>query len=260
MKTRLISAVILLPLLYAVISGGIILKIIGLILSVIMLKELFNAFKKIDISPVYTIGLISCITLYIIDYFEVSGDYYMSWIFVTLFLCTVYSLVSKDHNVLDSVVTFFGIFYVVFLPYHVILFEGLGTFKYFIWLVISTSFITDTAAYFTGLLLGKHKLLPAVSPKKTIEGAIGGVAGSVIFSLIFGYLVNADLLLHFAIIGVIGSVAGQMGDLVASAIKRSIGIKDFSHLIPGHGGVLDRFDSILFTAPVVYYYVLYILV
>ena len=259
MKTRLVSAVILLPLLYAVISGGIILKIIGYSLSVLMLRELFKSFRKIEISPVFVIGLISCTTLYIIDYFGVSGEYYMSWIFITMFLCTVYSLVSKEHNVLDSVVTFFGIFYVVFLPYHVILLETVEPFKYFIWIIISTSFVTDTAAYFTGLLLGKHKLLPAISPKKTIEGAIGGVVGSVIFSLVFGYFVNRDLLLHFAIIGVIGSIAGQMGDLVASAIKRSLDIKDFSDLIPGHGGVLDRFDSILFTAPVVYYYVIYIL-
>ncbi len=259
MKTRIVSALILLPLLGAVVAGGTVLKITGFIISVIMLYELFHAFKKIDIEPVLTIGIVSCTALYIIDHYGASGDYYMSWIFLTMFLCTVYSLVSKNHNVLDSVVTFFGVFYVVFLPYHVIIFDDLIGFESYIWLIFTSAFITDSAAYFSGMLFGKHKLMPEVSPKKTIEGAIGGVVGSLVSAGIIGYFVDSSMIVHFIIIGTLGSLAGQMGDLIASAIKRKLEIKDFSNLIPGHGGVLDRFDSVLFTAPVVYYYVLHIL-
>jgi phosphatidate cytidylyltransferase len=109
-------------------------------------------------------------------------------------------------------------------------------------------------AFFTGSLIGRHKLCPAISPKKTVEGAVGGFVGSVLLCGAFGYLLMPALLASCLILGAIGGVAAQLGDLTASVFKRGLGIKDYGNLIPGHGGILDRFDSVLFTAPVVYYY------
>ena len=106
--------------------------------------------------------------------------------------------------------------------------------------------------------MGKIKLCPRISPKKTVEGALGGIVGSVVFSSISGIIINKlgmDIrIIHFVITGLLCGIASEVGDLAASYIKRYTGIKDFGNIIPGHGGVLDRFDSILFTAPVIYYY------
>lgn len=127
----------------------------------------------------------------------------------------------------------------------------------FVLVPLAVSFGTDTFALFAGMLFGKHKLAPAVSPKKTVEGAVGGLLGGVIGMLLFqwiagplaGISLSCSLIL---ILGLAGSVLGQIGDLAFSAIKRESGIKDYGKLLPGHGGVLDRFDSVTFVAPFVW--------
>lgn len=96
-----------------------------------------------------------------------------------------------------------------------------------------------------------------LSPKKSIEGAVGGVTGAGILGMVFGLLFVRDLWYHCLIIGVIGGLISECGDLVASSFKRNMGIKDYGNLIPGHGGIMDRFDSVIFVAPAVYYYVLF---
>ena len=129
---------------------------------------------------------------------------------------------------------------------------------FLIWLIFITSWVSDTCAYAVGSLLGKHKMTPNLSPKKSIEGGIGGIAGTVIACILFGlYFIkhfNLDyrLLISFGIIGLVGSAISMCGDLVASAVKRNNDVKDYGKILPGHGGILDRFDSVLFTAPMVY--------
>ena len=126
--------------------------------------------------------------------------------------------------------------------------------RYFILLPFVVAFLSDIGAYFVGVTMGKHKLCPVISPKKTVEGFVGGIAlaiiGMVIYSLIlqlgFGFRVNY---FYVIIYGILGSLAGVMGDLSFSVIKRQTGIKDYGNLIPGHGGVLDRFDSVILAAP-----------
>lgn len=159
----------------------------------------------------------------------------------------------------------------VLLSYLYTLRENTWGGKYLIWLVIIAASGTDIFAYFTGTMFGKHKLAPILSPKKSVEGAVGGVIGAVVLAIIFGMILrkfgievvpNAGnriaaklcnyIPLDFAIICGIASVISQFGDLLASGIKRYYKIKDYGNLIPGHGGVLDRFDSIIFVAPVVY--------
>ena len=131
---------------------------------------------------------------------------------------------------------------------------------YVIWLVFVTSWVNDTFAYFTGVLFGKHKMVVKLSPKKTWEGAFGGVLTATIVGFVYGYLVSSkmtEVFVHpvytFGIASFIGAILSIIGDLGASAIKRSYNIKDYGELIPGHGGILDRFDSVIFTAPAVYW-------
>jgi phosphatidate cytidylyltransferase len=123
-----------------------------------------------------------------------------------------------------------------------------------VWLVVFSAFATDICAYFIGMKFGRRKLAPALSPKKTVEGSIGGIVGSIIVCGVFGWFAMPELFVHTLVIGALGGVVSQVGDLTASAIKRRLGIKDYGSIIPGHGGVLDRIDSILFTAPLVYIY------
>lgn len=120
------------------------------------------------------------------------------------------------------------------------------------------SWMTDTFAYFTGMLIGKHKLIPTVSPKKTVEGAVGGTVFAVALTLLYGFIAGKlsgaePQYLSIAIIATVTSVLSQCGDLVMSLIKRKYGIKDYGKLFPGHGGVLDRFDSIIITASFIYF-------
>ncbi|MNI47465.1 Phosphatidate cytidylyltransferase [compost metagenome] len=127
------------------------------------------------------------------------------------------------------------------------------------------AFASDTFAYFIGSKFGKTKLCPDISPKKTVEGAIGGILGVMITYCVITYIANTYFMMDFNIIyillaGVIAGISGQFGDLSASAIKRYCKVKDFGNLMPGHGGILDRFDSILFVAPIIYIFLkLYIL-
>lgn len=135
------------------------------------------------------------------------------------------------------------------------IYEGTGELgKYYILMPCIAAWVSDMLAYAVGRLCGKHKLAPHVSPKKTIEGSIGGLlggaAGIVIFGLCMDHFFNTGFsVLPLFIAGIFGVAAGQLGDLSMSLIKRNVGIKDFGRIFPGHGGVLDRFDSILFTAP-----------
>ena len=125
-------------------------------------------------------------------------------------------------------------------------------------LIFLCAWSSDTFAYFTGKFMGKHKLIPHVSPNKTVEGAVGGLVGSVIVCSLYLYILNITIgiqspwLIIGVLVGIVGGVFGQIGDLVASSIKRDTGVKDFGNIFPGHGGVMDRFDSVMFIAPVVF--------
>ncbi|MBR3305991.1 MAG: phosphatidate cytidylyltransferase [Lachnospiraceae bacterium] len=129
---------------------------------------------------------------------------------------------------------------------------------YAVWMIFISAWGSDTCAYFVGVLFGKHKITPKLSPKKSVEGCLGGVAGATIFGLIYGfvlmktgYIVN-ERVWAYGVLGAAGSIAGQIGDLAASGIKREFGIKDYGKIIPGHGGIMDRFDSVIFTGPLIY--------
>jgi len=143
--------------------------------------------------------------------------------------------------------------YVVFFMYHMMLMNG----SKYVWLVYIIAFGSDTFAYFTGKFFGRRKLYPRVSPNKTIEGAIGGIIGCTIISILYFDYLRINKFIYIIIFSICASIFSMVGDLSASKIKREFGIKDFGNTLPGHGGILDRFDSVLFVAPIVYYFVNY---
>lgn len=254
MKTRILSALIMLPLLVIVYFGGPLLVIGAFLIGLIGIREFFGAFETVKIKGSYAVANISILLLYGIDLFlRQFPEFFMFWFAIVVILSFLYMFNIENRKLNDGFITIVGIMYVIFFSFHVVLIDQSGKYAILIWLVFIIAFGTDIFAYFTGMLLGRHKLCPNISPKKTVEGAIGGLLGSVILSGLFGYFFCRELFVYCIIIGVIGSVMSQLGDLSASIIKRKLKIKDYGHLIPGHGGILDRFDSVLFTAPTVYY-------
>jgi phosphatidate cytidylyltransferase len=151
-----------------------------------------------------------------------------------------------------------GILYVGWLLSYLVSLRGLDDGRNWLFFALFTTFAFDTAAFFVGRAIGKHRLAPIISPGKTWEGTIGGTIGAVIVSLLFLLPTPLKLELHWGhaiILGLLVSIFGQLGDLTESLFKRKIGVKDSGNLIPGHGGVLDRMDSIVFAGAAVYYYV-----
>ena len=161
------------------------------------------------------------------------------------------------YKVQDVSTAFVLIFYIIFGFSSILAIRGNDNGQYLFLLIFISAWISDTGAYFTGVLFGKHKLIPDVSPKKTVEGAIGGLVFCVAAFILFGVIMQNlyDLTPNYIILGCLGlvmSVVSMCGDLVASLVKRQYDLKDYSKLIPGHGGIMDRFDSIIATASVLY--------
>ncbi len=148
-----------------------------------------------------------------------------------------------------------GIFYVAWLLGHIIWIRSLSHGKALIFYLLLVVWAGDTFAYYTGSLLGKHRLSPRISPKKTIEGSIGGILGSILVSIIAHFTFLKPISLGNSILlGFVLNVFGQLGDLAESLLKRGAGVKDSGTLIPGHGGILDRIDSLIFAGPVLFYF------
>lgn len=259
MKTRVLSGLIMLPFGILVILGGRVLLLACFAIGIMSVREFFNGFKSMDVKPAYTLAYISALALYGINLFTTESRWYMLWFFGVVLLSLLYLFKMDERKLEDGMATITGIFYTIFFSFHVALVDQTGEYGILVWLIFLTAFGTDVMAYFSGYAFGKHKLCPSISPKKTIEGSVGGILGSVILCGIFGYYMIPRLIIHCIIIGVLGGVVSQFGDLTASIFKRKMGIKDYGNLIPGHGGILDRFDSVLFTAPMVYYYIVLVL-
>lgn len=259
MKTRILSGLIMLPLAVFLILGGYWLLGGCFALSVMALWEFYRGFRAMDVKPSLPIGISSCALLYLIGILHLDIKWYMLWFFVSMTTSLLYLFAIEKRKTEDAFATMAGIFYIVFFFYHITLTDQTGGYHLMVWLIILTAFGTDITAYFSGVFIGRHKLCPKISPKKTIEGSIGGIVGSVILCGAFGAIFIRSIFIHCMIIGALGGVISQFGDLTASIFKRKMGIKDYGNLIPGHGGVLDRFDSVLFTAPMVFYYIIFII-
>lgn len=185
-----------------------------------------------------------------------KGGYPGPSIIVVLFLHLVAGVVFYPrYSLLDGAGTFLGTLYVGLLSYFYLLHNLSHGWTWLIFTLAGT-WAGDTMAYLTGKTLGRKRLAPAVSPRKTLEGALGGIFGSVVSAYIFALVYPSFISLpQILLLGFLVGIAAELGDLVESAFKRQAALKDAGNLIPGHGGVLDRFDSMIFTAPLVYYYV-----
>ncbi len=268
MKQRVISVMLMLPLLVLVYLKGIPLLYTIFILSVLAMHEFYNAFRNADINVNQWMGYVSLVCLYMIIIWgefvagneqKVYAHLLCLWIFGTVAAGLLTGIVKKDLRIYDGLVMALGSLYIGFFFAHIPLITRIRAYENMVWLVFIAAHCCDIFALLSGMAFGKHKLCPELSPKKTVEGFIGGILGSMICSGIFGYFVYPDKILHCIIMGIFGAAFSQCGDLIASMFKRKMGIKDYSNLIPGHGGVLDRFDSLILTAPFIYYYILVIL-
>lgn len=261
MLTRIISAIVGVPLIvfFLVVKGNYLFFFAG-VLSLVGMYEYYKAIKTTGIKTMDIIGYIFCIGFYILQLIYPDAEVFSKLAPLMLIVLFTYEIFTRKNGVNGIVHTVFGFIYVSFLLAHIIFINKLNSSAVLIWLPFLTAWFADTTAYFTGISIGKRKLFPSISPKKTVEGYIGGILGCSLLTTLYGFFIarydNSINIIHFIVIGLICGLASEIGDLAASYIKRQTGIKDFGNLIPGHGGILDRFDSILFTLPVVYYYFL----
>ena len=263
-KTRLISGVILviLAILFIHTGGPLLLAVCGAI-SCIGLYELYHVFQ-IHNQPPGIIGYAAVIVYYLNLQFHFMHDILLLvMVLIIALMCSFVFQYPKWHAH-QIMAAFFGVFYVGVMISCVYLTRMLPDGgRYLVWLIFLCSWGCDTCAYCVGMLFGKHKMSPKLSPKKSVEGAVGGVIGAAILTLIFGLIFKSQLhanvteLVIMMGISAAGALISMVGDLSASAIKRNFEIKDYGKLIPGHGGILDRFDSVIFTAPIIYYLSLY---
>jgi len=258
---RVTSALLGFPLVIVVLLFGnkYIIDAVMAIVAIISLQEYFNAFN--EYKPIKWIGYLSAILICFIHIVPQEHLFSYVGISIPLIIVTLFiELVIKDLkiNVIDIAITLFGIFYVVLFTMFIPLLAGVENGKILIWYALISAWGSDTFAYIIGktFKLGKHKF-SKISPNKSIEGCFAGVIGAVVLCLIFTVCIEKFLqveisYLKILIISTILSIIGQFGDFAASSIKRFTGIKDFSNLIPGHGGLLDRIDSLIFIAPFAY--------
>lgn len=266
-RTRLISGVVLVVIALAVIiTGGPLLAAVLLLISEIGLFELYRALKiqEKQISPLALVGYFGTVFYYAIVFFY--GQAYTMTVLIALLILfmAVYVFTYPRYRSEQVTGAFFGIVYVTVMLSCIGELRGLEQGTYLVWLIFLGSWGCDTCAYCVGVLFGKHKMAPKLSPKKSVEGAVGGVVGAAVLGALYGWAVagqmdgNGSHILMFAVICAAGGLISMVGDLAASAIKRNHEIKDYGKLIPGHGGILDRFDSVIFIAPVIYYLVLWL--
>lgn len=228
------------------------------IVALLAMDEYLNAISKVC-KPIRWVAYLSCISIAIVHLVPKESINTITTLAIPTILLVLFAhIIATNMKITfkDVAYTFLGIFYVVFFMMFVALIDGMENGKILIWYAIFAAWGTDIFAYFIGKKFGKHKF-SKVSPKKSIEGCIAGTIGAILIILIYTYFVNTYFSLDYSyiyigIMAIILSLIGQIGDFVASSIKRYVDIKDYSNLIPGHGGMLDRIDSLIFLAPFAY--------
>ena len=247
-----------LVLIILILGNNIVVDIALVVIALLAMNEYFNAVSKIS-KPVKWLGYLSCLFIGVVnfipnEYMGMSIALAIPIVLLILFIQVIATEMKTDFK--DIAFTFIGIFYIVFFMTFVALIDGMYNGKILIWYIIIASWGTDICAFFVGMKFGKHKF-SKISPKKSVEGCIAGTVGAIILMLVYTYIVNTFFGMNYsyftiAVISLILSLIGQIGDFAASSIKRFVDIKDFSNLIPGHGGMLDRIDSLIFLAPFAY--------
>ena len=250
--TRLISGIILVLLSIVIVGqGGILLFAVTALISVIGLFELYRALGM-QRRSLAVVGYVTACSYYGLLWFE--GQRYVTLMIIACLMAmmALYVLTFPEYKTEEVTGAFFGVCYVPIMLSFLYQTREMNDGAYLVWLIFLSSWGCDTCAYCVGMLIGKHKMAPVLSPKKSIEGAVGGVAGAALLGVIYAAATQGKMA-EYALICAVGALISMVGDLAASAIKRNQNIKDYGKLIPGHGGILDRFDSVIITAPVIYY-------
>lgn len=259
---RLISSVILVVIAAVTISiGGWVLACTLFLISIMAFIELTKAFGKKEkkIGLLQWIGVAGITAYYGLIILETPPAYLLLCVMAFLvILMAAYVFSFPKHSSEEVARTFFSFVYAPVMLSVIFLIRDMQHGFYIVWLIFVSSWISDTGAYCIGMLLGKHKFSPKISPKKSIEGCIGGILCAALVGGLYGYFVverlvqTAEFTWAFVLIGALGSIISQIGDLAASGIKRDHEIKDYGKVIPGHGGIMDRFDSVIFVTPIIY--------
>lgn len=252
------SCIIVVCAVLSLVLGGYFLWGVLLAVSLIGMMELSRVLDANKSVP-GIIGYLACVGYYVMLLCGLQE--YLVLYFIGYFLVLMLSYVITFPNYRSEQITmvFFSLFYVAVMLSYVWQLRQTEGGEYLVWMVFIGSWGSDTCAYLVGRKLGKHKIVPKLSPKKSWEGCAGGVIGAAAIGAVFAAIVSSRLtqfsnpVLAFAVIGAVSSVISQLGDWAASAIKRNYDVKDYGRLIPGHGGIMDRFDSVIFTAPVIFY-------
>lgn len=271
-RKRLMSSIVLVAAaLISLLAGGWILAAVLLFLALTAYRELAGAcglrgkenqdgnaaFKLNALEMVGYIGIIAYYLLMVLIREETI--LFLAVITILVAFMFLYVFAFPRYRAEQIMSAFFCVAYAPVMLSFIYMVRSLPYGIYYVWMIFISSWICDTCAYLVGMAIGKHKLAPILSPKKSIEGALGGIAGSALVGALFGYFIVESVILEkqvtwlFVLISAIGAIISQVGDLAASAIKRNHDIKDYGRLIPGHGGVMDRFDSVIFTAPMIYF-------
>lgn len=237
-----------------------------LIIAGLGIWEINRLWDKMNVEMWFSGALVSGILMVISSYLangtsigavQLNGGFLIGVAVFFALIINIFYLVKTypSFTFTDMAVTVFSSLYVGWLIAHLLYLRQLPSGFHFVVLVLVSTWSTDTFAYFVGMNFGKRKLAPVLSPNKSVEGAVGGVVGSVFASILIGYLNPQMPITGYAVVGILIGTIGQIGDLAESALKRMAGVKDSGNIIPGHGGILDRFDSLLLTAPVAYYFI-----
>lgn len=262
---RTLSSVLLLAVaLFTLIMGGNILFVTMFVVSLIGQFELYRVISR-QKSLVGILGYMACIGYYLLLLLEMQEFAMLLMIVFLMVIMAVYVFTFPGYKAGEICYIFFGFFYVAVMMSYVYQIRELPNGICLVFLVFLSSWICDTCAYLVGVTIGKHKLAPKLSPNKSIEGSVGGIAGAALLGALYGFVFQGYLseaflnpLVGCAIVCGIGAVISQIGDLAASGIKRNYSVKDYGHLIPGHGGIMDRFDSVIFVAPAIYFLTIFI--
>lgn len=268
-KERFISGTILALLAIAALTiGGPALAIILCIISVIGFYELAKATgvhdvdKKLNVAE--ELGIVCIAIYYLVTYFEGTETHVLLVVvFSMVAFMAMYVITFPRFHINQIMALYFSFMYAPVMLSFIYMTRQLEHGNCLAWMILISAWGSDTFAYAVGMITGKtvgnHKIFPKLSPKKSLEGCIGGVVGTALAGALFGYVFVSKIypgvstVWSMALIGASGSIISQIGDLAASAIKRNHNIKDYGKLIPGHGGIMDRFDSVIYTAPMIYF-------
>lgn len=262
LKMRVITAAVGIPIIILILLAP--KQVIAAVVMTVSCVGLYEYYKAVGLSShknLCVMGYLAAIVISVGAEFSTGSSLVLVYLYVAaLFVIMLFS--RRSIGVVHLSLLLFGLIYIPYFMSHIVYIRSLEYGRFYIWLVFIGAFLTDTCAYFVGCRFGKHKLCPTISPKKTVEGAAAGVIGGGLAFVVYGVIVNLffsgflggkhfSLALLF-VLGIIAAVVSEIGDLAASAIKRQFGIKDFGNVLPGHGGILDRCDSIIFVAPTIF--------